>query len=55
MTHPAGGPTETEGERKFFFSEENRQKTVDFSGVCAAWNVRDSIKYKTFGTLSPPP
>jgi len=27
-----------------FFSEEKNQKTFDFSGVCAAWNVRGSIK-----------
>jgi len=29
---------------KVFFSEEKKQKTFDFSGVCATWNVRDSIK-----------
>jgi hypothetical protein len=33
---------------KAFFSEEKKQKTFDFSGVCAAWTVRDSIKLKNF-------
>jgi len=32
------------GKRKVFFSEEKKQKTFDFSGVCAAWTVRDNIK-----------
>jgi len=27
-----------------FFSEEKNQKTFYFSGVCAAWKIRDSIK-----------
>jgi len=31
-------------ESKTFFSEEKKQKTFDFSGVCAAWTVRDSIE-----------
>jgi len=30
--------------RKAFFSEEKKQKTFDFSGVGAAWEIRDSIK-----------
>jgi hypothetical protein len=29
---------------RMFFSEEKKQKTFDFSGVCAAWKIRDSIK-----------
>jgi len=29
---------------KAFFSEEKKQKTFDFAGVCAAWKIRDSIK-----------
>jgi len=38
--------------RKAFFSEEKKQKTFDFSDVCAAWKVRDSIKYKVFWFFS---
>jgi hypothetical protein len=30
--------------RKAFFSEEKKQKTFDFSGVGAAWKVRDSTR-----------
>jgi hypothetical protein len=33
-----------EGESKFFFSEEKKQKTFANSGLCAAWKVRDSNK-----------
>jgi len=29
---------------KAFFSEEKKQKTFYFSGVCAAWKIHDSIK-----------
>src|SRR5271168_5149125 len=36
---------------KPFFSEEKKQKTFDFSGVCAACIVRDSIKQKSFGSF----
>jgi hypothetical protein len=36
LTHPVGGPTGVEGASKVFFSEEKKQKTFVFSGVCAA-------------------
>ena len=29
---------------KVFFSEEKKQKTFDFSGVCAAWKANRRIK-----------
>jgi len=38
------GPTLAAKQEKAFFSEEKKQKTFDFSDVCAAWKVRDSVK-----------
>jgi hypothetical protein len=32
--------------RKAFFSEEKKQKTFEFSGVCAAWTANRRIKVK---------
>jgi hypothetical protein len=36
---------------KAFFSEEKKQKTFYFSGVCAAWKGRDSVWRKSFGSF----
>jgi len=38
-------------ERKFFFSEEKKQTTFAHSDVCAAWEGRDSIEKKFFGSF----
>jgi hypothetical protein len=43
MANLSPGPAGIRGERKVFFSEEKKQKTFDFSSVCAAWTVRGSI------------
>jgi len=48
MANLSPGPAGIRGERKVFFSEEKKQKTFDFSSVCAAWTVRDSIEQAPF-------